>query len=58
MDAMRRGSADPSAAADRIVERHADRLDAVARRYDGVMDRIAQDEAFRTYLAAQVAEAS
>ena len=46
------------AAADRFVERHRLDLDAVARRYDGVRDRIAQDESLATYLAAQVAAAT
>jgi len=47
-----------TAAADRFVVRHAGALDAVAGRYDGVMDRIAQDQDLATYLAARVAEAT
>jgi hypothetical protein len=47
-----------SAAADRFVVRHAGALEAVAGRYDGVMDRIAQDQDLATYLAARVAEAT
>jgi hypothetical protein len=47
-----------TAAANRFVERHAAELDAAARRYDGVMDRITQDQDLATYLAAQVAEAT
>lgn len=46
------------AAADRFVARHVDQLDAAARRYDGVMDRIAGDHDLAAYLAAQVAEAT
>jgi hypothetical protein len=45
-------------AADRFVARHVDQLDAAARRYDGVMDQIAQDQDLATYLAARVAEAT
>jgi hypothetical protein len=54
LDALRRidTGRDPGA---QFVERHARRLDAAAHRYDGVMDRIADDEAFAAYLAAQVA---
>jgi hypothetical protein len=47
-----------SAAADRFVVRHAGALEAVAGRYDGVIDRIAQDQDLATYLAARVAEAT
>jgi hypothetical protein len=47
-----------TAAGDRFVARHVDQLDAAARRYDGVMDQIAQDQDLATYLAAQVAEAT
>jgi hypothetical protein len=47
-----------TAAAERFVERHASELDAAAEGYDGVMDRIAQDQDLATYLAARVAEAS
>jgi hypothetical protein len=45
-------------AVDRFVARHVDQLDAAARRYDDVMDRIAQDQDLAAYLAAQVAGAS
>ncbi len=56
LDALRRteSGGDPAA---QFVERHAHRLDAVARRYDGVMDRIAEDDALATYLASQIAAA-
>jgi hypothetical protein len=47
-----------TAAADRFVARHGDQLDTAARRYDGVMDQIAQDQDLATYLAAQVAGAT
>jgi hypothetical protein len=56
LDALRQEDIGRDAGA-QFVERHTRLLDAVARRYDGVMDRIAQDEAFATYLAAQVAAA-
>jgi hypothetical protein len=55
LDTLRRG-AGPSAAGE-FVERHSTRLDDAVRRYDGVMRRIAEDEAFTSYLAAQVATA-
>lgn len=57
LDAVRQENAGSGAAADRFVERHAGRLEAVARHYDGVMDRIAADDALATYLAAQIAGA-
>ena len=54
LDALRRNDDDREAPA-RFVERHARRLDAAARRYDGVLERIAADEPFTAYLASQVA---
>ena len=57
LDAMRRDDGDAAVAAARFVDRQAAALDTIARRYDGVMDRIAEDEALATYLAAQVAAA-
>ncbi|HKH06251.1 MAG TPA: hypothetical protein VKA65_13875 [Acidimicrobiales bacterium] len=47
-----------AAAGHRFVERHAERLDAVARRYAGTMDEIVQDQDLLTYLAARVAQAT
>jgi hypothetical protein len=47
-----------AAAGHRFVERHAERLDAVARRYAGTMDEIVQDQDLVTYLAARVAQAT
>lgn len=57
VDALR-ASAAPGDVVDRFVDRHAASLDAVADRYEGVMARIAGDEAFATYLAAQVGAAT
>ena len=45
-------------AAERFVARHARQLEAVADRYDGVMDRIRQDPALTSYLATQVGAAT
>lgn len=45
-------------AAERFVARHARQLDAVARRYEGVIDRIQRDRELATYLAAQVVAAT
>jgi hypothetical protein len=56
VDALR-GTGSARAAADQFVDRHAGRLDAAARRYDGAMDRIAEDDVFLTYLASQSAAA-
>ena len=56
LDALRRNDTGGDAAA-QFVERHARQLDAAARRYDGVMDRIAEDDALADYLASQVAAA-
>jgi hypothetical protein len=53
LDALRQRGVGRDAAA-QFVERHADRLDSAAGRYDGVMDRITGDEAFAAYLAAQI----
>lgn len=47
-----------SAATDRFVQQHAQRLDALARRYDGASERIAEDQDLATYLATQVAAAT
>ena len=41
-------------AAAQFVERHTGLLDTAAGRYDGVMDRIAGDEALAAYLASQI----
>lgn len=56
LDALRRGERGRDTAA-QFVDRHARRLDTAAGRYDGVMDRIAGDDALAAYLAAQVAAA-
>jgi hypothetical protein len=53
LDALRRANTGSDAAAEQFVERHAGRLEAEARRYDGLMNRITEDEAFVTYLASQ-----
>jgi hypothetical protein len=53
LDALRRANTGSDAAAEQFVERHAGRLEAEARRYDGLMNRITADEAFVTYLASQ-----
>jgi hypothetical protein len=59
VDAVRQqaAGAGAAAAAAQFVDRHGRLLDTVARRYDGVMDRIAEDDTLATYLAAQVAAA-
>jgi hypothetical protein len=54
LDALHRNGSDSDATA-QFVQRHAEPLAAQARRYDGVMDRIAADGAFATYLASQAA---
>jgi hypothetical protein len=56
VDALRRTGA-ARVTVDQFVDRHAGRLDAAARRYDGAMERIAEDDAFVTYLASQAAAA-
>jgi hypothetical protein len=56
LDALRRNDSGGDAVA-RFVERHAGLLDDQARRYAGVMDRIAGDDAFATYVATQAAAA-
>ena len=53
LDALRERGVGRDAAA-QFVERHTGLLDTAAGRYDGVMDRIAGDEALAAYLASQI----